>query len=1823
MNLQYLYRKENIDTYVNNIIKYQLGGFKKDDDATDYKFLLNNKFGVGNNSYYVLYLGAVDSAGKLPLDFFFDKSKQPTHEKRDDRKDVFDELLPVILLEKSCKAKILFPFNVTNIHWLTGEIVIDKNGDNVSVVLYAHNPYGGGQLSKESFSILKATLLKIIEKTGLQVTSITSLLSPFTNARQTISDETSCGIIVADELVKRITNSSLNISAPYPQGAEQLRLSQLTFLQENLGEENLNYQLFKQQVTLIDTHLEENSYIESLDYVARPPIERKLIIGEVRKKVEQIVSSEESNIVKINLLKQLEKEHYKPLVQQLAYKNSLEELKDLLIVFKDLGYLTINLGELSGELKYYTETAIFYQYIITILDEKLNEKLISTKDKNEFTKQEKLNPLKKLTHLQQLIFSTIGGDQEKIPVVQEETKTNKDLLLVLRNKIDKGMQKVEYYRQQVKIEKQESKVKYQELYVSTARALFDETASEMKKFLAKLYNDSEQQMAIIPPCKYALLGLGSMALKQMTPYSDLEFAILTENEEYKHSIDPKVRDYFKNLSYFVNFKIINLGESIIPTSKYDLDMAHLVHVAVNFDLGGKTPLGRIDKPYELIKTVEWMMYYVRNEGDKASHRDKNLPYILENVCYVHGDVELVKTYKAKVTEYLHSKNEDDPLGRLNCEVRAIKLLKEGAVEFNYLQKVSSLKPKEILFKSDLDKLQPKLFDTEGKLFDVKQEIYRLPDRMVYNLGLYFGIEGDSCWDTVDKLAEQGIINLEAASNLKNAITFATTLRLKTYSHHKAQKDDMAIYPKPAKTESELKEQAQKIFHLSEEDLEEEGGLFQYFYTAIPLYEMLEKFCINYSKKKLEQDKKNSFFKGNTFYDNGYAIKGLICYRLVNYKTAEVYLEKWLNLQENQYNVLSNEHHLIRVYVLKRTLQKIYIEFGNKRQAIIHLKDCLKISELICNKNLYRDVLVNLGDLYKFSKKYDKAISYYNKALEFTEHEDDRAGIFNNMGIVYHDIKEFDKAIELHSKSLNIFKLHCPNSINLGIAITYINLANCYNGKKEYKNAISHYNKSFKIIKNLFKGEPHFITIDLLNNMGVIYNNLGQFDKAVECLTKGLKLQRTIHKDEPSPAISDCLFNLGNIHNNMQKFDQAIEYYKESLKILKVIHKNYPFPPIRDCLFNLALTYKKIQKLGEVIKCLTECLAIERIINKNKPTQDLTNCLTELGIAYYESEKFDEAIEYLNECVEIRKYNVVDTKSISMAQTLNYLGLSHYNKGNYNTSIKFLKESLKVFKFIYNCQPHEDIIKILINIANCHAKSSENISAINFYNESLEMVKLIPNGKPCYEMSNALKGLGNVCAIEKNFKEAKKYYDQCFELLNNIYSNKTSLKEVFDSLKQLGNAYMHIIEYDKAIECFQEGLKVRKLVNSKEPDIEVANILNAIGIAYYHKKNYNESLSYGIRCLEMRKCIYADKSPLDISNIYMNLALSYNATQNFEKTIKCCVHTLRIMSNFPHSFVNAYYKEVHILTMQSIMNFIKTNSLDHEIILELITIYQGFNFSNYKAFNQFIFYKLIQKGLTDLVKLQCWFKLALILTPKEDRKMIQLINDDMLKLRSVNETSFKLWLAVAEGNTNKVKELINAGIDLDNIPLFMNSTPLIQAVIKENIDMVLTLTLGKVDINKPNNNQDQITPLYYSLGVNGQPINTKMVDLLLNRGADANKPMFNGDTPMHMAHYSGHKEAMKLLLHHGASINPQNAEGRTPLHCLLGSRDVNTATKLEIVQEFLAMYDVTIKDQSGKSITNYAQEYCPEVLPLFPNNVQEIEPVIDPIDSSTPNHKVST
>ena len=135
-----------------------------------------------------------------------------------------------------------------------------------------------------------------------------------------------------------------------------------------------------------------------------------------------------------------------------------------------------------------------------------------------------------------------------------------------------------------------------------------------------------------PPCEYAVVGMGSLAREEITPYSDFEHIILlSDDKNYKSHLE-----YFRWYSVIFHIIILNLQETIIPSlDTYSLNdkesslgdwfYDHVTPRGILFDgmmpHACKFPLGRQQHTKnklfttELIKPVSEMLEYLSSDAD--------------------------------------------------------------------------------------------------------------------------------------------------------------------------------------------------------------------------------------------------------------------------------------------------------------------------------------------------------------------------------------------------------------------------------------------------------------------------------------------------------------------------------------------------------------------------------------------------------------------------------------------------------------------------------------------------------------------------------------------------------------------------------------------------------------------------------------------------------------------------------------------------------------------------------------------------------------------------------------------------------------------------------------------------------------------------------------------------------------------------------------------------------------------------------------------------------------------------------------------------------
>ncbi|MBS4165001.1 Uncharacterized protein NEOC65_000047, partial [Neochlamydia sp. AcF65] len=194
----------------------------------------------------------------------------------------------------------------------------------------------------------------------------------------------------------------------------------------------------------------------------------------------------------------------------------------------------------------------------------------------------------RLCQVQNLLIKQCKGKPFDSTVMRKQFERNRHNLKKFREEIEKKIQTLPEDPSSLEV-----------------RELYGEIAHQIKTFFGQLVIQALHQLDPAP-CEYAMIGFGSLAREEMTPYSDLEFGILIQEDT------PVNRKYFRNLTNLLHLQVINLGETILPALNIPCLKAisffdSMTPRGFAFDGAGvegkgcKTPLGN-GKTFELIQT---------------------------------------------------------------------------------------------------------------------------------------------------------------------------------------------------------------------------------------------------------------------------------------------------------------------------------------------------------------------------------------------------------------------------------------------------------------------------------------------------------------------------------------------------------------------------------------------------------------------------------------------------------------------------------------------------------------------------------------------------------------------------------------------------------------------------------------------------------------------------------------------------------------------------------------------------------------------------------------------------------------------------------------------------------------------------------------------------------------------------------------------------------------------------------------------------------------------------------------------------------------------
>nr|WP_166154757.1 tetratricopeptide repeat protein [Neochlamydia sp. AcF84]NGY94525.1 hypothetical protein [Neochlamydia sp. AcF84] len=891
----------------------------------------------------------------------------------------------------------------------------------------------------------------------------------------------------------------------------------------------------------------------------------------------------------------------------------------------------------------------------------------------------------KLSKVEILLSKACTGEPVDIPKIKKQSGNNREGLKKFRDEIEEKIQALG-----------------PDPSPEEVRKLFGEITQQIKAFFEILVKQSVDALGA-EPCEYAMIGFGSLAREEVTPYSDLEFGILIKED------NPTNREYFKRLASLIHLKVINLGETILPALNIPCLQAMDFFDGITprgfaFDGAGvegkgcKTPFGNDGNTFELIQTPERMAQYIaKDEHGKWWHKkEPHLPMELLTFTHLLGNLELTEQYSKALQKTLDIPCQGDLSLR------------------QYLAK-------QHLVLADMEAFDPRLgdLDRHGMLFKVKNDFYRFPHLALDRLALLKRIAASNTFTRIDELNKLGVITEGATDKLKEWMSIALFMRLKTYSHYQKQQEIMNPLVKPFGFEDPAL--IKKQFALNQEELEKIKKIYSIF---IPFYQIMQKFLAGN-----EEDLKFSDLN-----DNSFQTCGSIALRLFQYEEAKnFYLSAKLDdpealsalgyiyrvrgdfslAIESAHSALEKDRklygedspHVERDY---NNLASVYKEQGDLDQALMYAEKAFQLNKGAKRENDLTLVKVynNLGQIYQAKGDPDNSAKYSMEALNMGSKFLDKnhpslAIVCNNLVMVSQEQGNLQQASEYAQKALKIDNnLYGENHLN--VAIDYNTLGQVYKVEGKLELAAQYTKKACDIAIKILGKDHYDISIYYINlamiyrDQEIINGDQGKLNLAAEYINRAYEIELRV-KGENNPQLTSLYINLAVIKRDQGNLNEALVYAKKALKLDENHHGKENVATVAD-YYTLGLIYKDKRNFDKAIKYVMKARKINRDHYK-KVLHDEANYYNILGEIYHAQTDLEKALKYTQKALAI-DLKLFGGDHSSIADDYYKLGQIYKEKGNLCLAINHTKEALRISIGLYGIH-HPRTVTIDANLQELH------------------------------------------------------------------------------------------------------------------------------------------------------------------------------------------------------------------------------------------------------------------------------------------------------------------------------------------------------------------------------------------------------------------------------------------------------------------------------------------------------------------------------------------
>jgi len=225
---------------------------------------------------------------------------------------------------------------------------------------------------------------------------------------------------------------------------------------------------------------------------------------------------------------------------------------------------------------------------------------------------------------------------------------------------------------------------------------------------------------------------------------------------------------------------------------------------------------------------------------------------------------------------------------------------------------------------------------------------------------------------------------------------------------------------------------------------------------------------------------------------------------------------------------------------------IFYNYGDYTSAIEYYLKSKEIFGKYSKFKKYSKILNSLAICYGNNEDYYKSLEYLNDMIylnkKISYSESGLATAYSNIGFVYYFIKKYDRAEEYYLKAIKINENIDDTTI---VIDNYINLGLLYEKMKKNELAERYLFKALKML-SFSNGYEYNKAGAIYENLSLVSNNINNVEKRKEYLLKSLKYYKLSGNNTD---ISNAYANLADLYS-VTNSEKAIFYINKSLEIAK-------------------------------------------------------------------------------------------------------------------------------------------------------------------------------------------------------------------------------------------------------------------------------------------------------------------------------------------------------------------------------------------------------------------------------------------------------------------------------------------------------------------------------------------------------------------------------------------------------------------------------------------------------------------------------------------------